>query len=85
MTDEANPSQSSSGTPRPAPSAGRILAVVVPVALVGLAAYWWSSTLESKARNELESNVVGKMFVAEATPQKSEIDFVDEDHSRRAV
>src|SRR6478735_5999497 len=80
MTDEAVSSQSSSGAPRPAPSAGRILSIVLPVALVGLAAYWWSSTLESKARNELESNVVGKMFVAEAMPSKDAIAFVDEDH-----
>src|SRR5262245_30301155 len=80
MSDEANPNQSSSGAPRPAPSAGRILAIVLPVAVVGLIAYWWSSTLESQARNELASSVVEKMFVTEATPSKSAIEFVDEDH-----
>src|SRR3954451_10001750 len=80
MTDQANPTQSSYSPPRPAPSAGRILAIVVPVALVGLIAYWWSSTLESKARNELASNVVGKMFISEAMPTKSALAFADEDH-----
>jgi phosphonate transport system substrate-binding protein len=80
MIDDANPSQSSSGAPRPAPSAGRILAIVLPVALVGLIAYWWSSTLESKARNELASNVVGKMFVSEPMPTKSALAFEDADH-----
>src|SRR5947207_8427129 len=80
MTDEVNPSQLTSGALRPAPSAGRILAIVVPVALVGLIAYWWSSTLESKARNELASNVVGKMFVSEPMPTKSAMAFADEDH-----
>src|SRR3954470_4801994 len=80
MTDQANPSESNYTPQRPAPSAGRILAIVVPVALVGLIAYWWSSTLESKARNELASNVVGKMFVSEAMPTKSAMTFPDEDN-----
>src|SRR4051812_24388781 len=80
MTNEANPSQSSSGAPRPAPSAGRILAIVVPVALAGLMAYWWSSTLESKARNELAANVVGRMFVSEPMPTKNEMAFPDADN-----
>src|SRR6186997_3333634 len=80
MTDEANPSQSSSSKPRPPFSAARILAIVLPVAVVGLAAYLWSSTLESKARNELASNVVGKMFVSEPMPTKTELAFADADH-----
>src|SRR5215203_2004393 len=79
MADEANPGQSSYTPQRPAPSAGRILAIVVPVALVGLIAYWWSSTLESKARNELAANVVGKMFISESIPTKSAMAFADED------
>src|SRR5215213_63897 len=80
MTDEANPGQSSYTPQRPAPSAGRILAIVVPVALVGLIAYWWSSNLESQARNELASNVVGRMFISEAMPTKSAMAFADENH-----
>jgi phosphonate transport system substrate-binding protein len=80
MTDEANSGQPSSGDSRPTHSAGRVLAIVLPVALVGLIAYWWSSTLESKARNELASNVVGKMFISEPMPAKSAMAFPDEDH-----
>src|SRR6187431_824997 len=80
MADDALSSESSHSEPRPAPSAGRILAIVLPVALVGLVAYWWSSTLESKARNELASNVVGKMFVSEPMPTKTELAFADADH-----
>src|SRR5689334_22340006 len=80
MTDQANSNQPGSSAQRPAPSPGRIFAIVLPVALVGLIAYWWSSTLESKARNELAENVVGKMFISEAMPTKSEMAFADEDH-----
>jgi phosphonate transport system substrate-binding protein len=80
MTDEVNSGRSSSSDPRPAPSVGRILAIVLPVAVLGLIAYWWSSTLESKAHNELASNVVAKMFVAEAMPSNSGMEFADADH-----
>src|SRR6266550_6465732 len=80
MTDEANSGQPSGGDSRPTHSVGRIFAIVLPVALVGLIAYWWSSTLESKARNELASNVVGKMFISEPMPTKEAMAFPDEDH-----
>jgi len=80
MTDEANSGQPSSGDSRPTHSIGRIFAIVLPVALVGLIAYWWSSTLESKARNELASNVVGKMFISEPMPTSSGMAFEDADH-----
>jgi phosphonate transport system substrate-binding protein len=53
-----------SSAPRPAPSAGRVLKIVLPIAVVLLAAYWWSSTLESKARSNMASTVVGKIFVS---------------------
>jgi phosphonate transport system substrate-binding protein len=80
MTDEATSSQPGSDSTRPAHSAARVFAIVLPVALVGLIAYWWSSTLESKARSELAANVVGRMFVAEPLPTKSGLEFPDEDH-----
>lgn len=62
------PVGSSSNAPPPQHSIARILAVVVPIALVGLAAYMWSRTLESKARQELESNVIARMFISEPVP-----------------
>jgi phosphonate transport system substrate-binding protein len=80
MTDQANPSESNRATPRPAPSVARILAVVLPVAIVGFGAYFWSKTLESKAHSELAANVVSKMFVAEPMPSKSGMEYPDEDH-----
>ena len=52
---EANPANSMSGKPQPAHSLGRVLAVVLPIAVVGLAAYWWSTKLESQARSDMAS------------------------------
>lgn len=77
-------SEVNSGAPNPkrppSPhSAGRVLAIVVPVALAGLAAYMWSRTLESKARQEMASNVVGKMFVSEPMPTDAAMSLPDED------
>src|SRR4029079_19621600 len=80
MTVQANPNQGNSGAPRPAPSVARILAIVLPVAIVGFGAYFWSKTLESKARSELAANVVSKMFVSEPMPSKSGMEYKDEDH-----
>ncbi len=77
---ESNPSQPSSGESRQAHSAGRVLAIVLPVALVGLGAYWWSKTLESKAHEEFAPNVVGLMFISEAMPTMGKMEFPDEDH-----
>ena len=77
MTNETKPGQSTGGGSRPEHSVGRIFAIVLPVAVVGVIAYWWTSTLESKARSELASNVVGKMFVSEPMPSKSSMQFAD--------
>jgi phosphonate transport system substrate-binding protein len=78
MTDETPGGPGYGGT-RPAYSPGRILAVVVPIALVGLATYWWSKSLESKARHEMASNVVGRMFMSEVLPTTGRMSFPDED------
>ena len=80
MTNETRPGQSTGGGSRPEHSVGRIFAIVLPVAVVGVIAYWWTSTLESKARSELASNVVGKMFVSEPMPSKSSMQFADADN-----
>ena len=56
------------GSTRPTSSPGRILAIVLPVALVGLAAYWWSSKLEARARNDMATGMIGRMFTAEPIP-----------------
>ncbi len=80
MNDEVKSGQSTYGAPRPEHSVARIIAIVLPVALAGLLAYWWTRTLELKARNELVPNVIGKMFVAEPLPTKGGLEFADEDH-----
>jgi phosphonate transport system substrate-binding protein len=80
MTDQANPSQANSGAPRTALSAARILAIVLPVAIVGFGAYFWSKSLESKAHSELAANVISKMFVSEPMPEKGGMEYPDEDH-----
>jgi len=54
--------------PRPSSSPGRILAIVLPVAVVGLIAYWWSQSLESKARGDIAPSIMGRMFTAEPMP-----------------
>ena len=60
-------------------SLARILKVVLPVAVLAAAAYWWSSTLEATARKEMASNVVARMFTAENVPVIAEMSFPDAD------
>src|SRR5262245_60823233 len=60
-------------------SLARILKVVLPVAVIGALAYWWSTTLEATARKEMETNVVSKMFTGENAPVVAEMSFVDAD------
>lgn len=66
--------------PRPEHSPGRILAVVIPVAIIGLAAYWWSQTLESQARSDSTANIIGRMFTAEPIPTSGSMAFADADN-----
>lgn len=60
-------------------SLARILKVVLPVAVLAAAAYWWSSTLEATARKEMASNVVTRMFTGENAPVIAEMSFPDAD------
>ncbi len=77
---EANPAESMSGGTQTAHSPGRVLAVVLPIAVVGLAAYWWSTKLESQARSDMASSVVGRMFTAEPMPTGGALAFADADN-----
>ena len=65
--------------PRSALSLSRVLVVVLPVALVGGGLYWWSTTLESKAREEMSANV----FCADSQRQRggdgAAMGFADKD------
>lgn len=64
---------------KPAPSPGRILAIVLPIALVLLAAYWWSMNLEAKARSDSAPIIVARMFTAEPMPSGAAMAFPDKD------
>ena len=77
---ETTSSDTASGKPRPEHSAGRVLRLVLPVAVVLLAAYWWSSRLESQARSDVASNMVARIFVAEAAPSGGQMAFPDADN-----
>jgi phosphonate transport system substrate-binding protein len=65
--------------PRPALSFSRVLAVVLPVALVGGGLYWWSMGLESKAREEMSSNVFARILSSNATAGGRAMDYPDHD------
>lgn len=69
----------SSVPPRQKHSLGRVLAVVLPVALIGLFAYWWSRGLESQARSDISATIIGRMFTAEPLPTSGKMAFADAD------
>lgn len=66
--------------PRQEHSPGRVLAVVLPVALIGLLAYWWSRGLESQARSDIATTIIGRMFTAEPVPTSGKMAFADADN-----
>ena len=70
---------SQSSEPRPHVSIARILTVVLPVAVVGIVVYLWSTTLESSARKELASNVFARMFSGEAATVGAKMEYPDKD------
>jgi phosphonate transport system substrate-binding protein len=65
--------------PRPSVSVARILSVVLPAAIVGVAAYVWSSQLETTAREESAPNMIARMFTAETAPSMAEMTYPDKD------
>jgi phosphonate transport system substrate-binding protein len=65
--------------PRPPVSIARILSVVLPAAVVGIAAYVWSSQLETTAREESAPNMIARMFSAEAAPFTGAMSYPDKD------
>lgn len=65
--------------PQSSLSLGRVMMVVLPVAVIGAVAYWWSTTLEATARKEMESDVVVRMFTGENAPVVGTMSFPDAD------
>lgn len=66
--------------PQPALSLGRVLKVVLPVAILAIAAYWWSSTWESAARSEMADNVFARILGANAATASSSMAYPDKDN-----
>ena len=62
---ESTSTSTTTNAPPPALSAGRVLKIVVPIALVLLAVYWWYSRGESQARSDLVSMAIGNIFASE--------------------
>jgi phosphonate transport system substrate-binding protein len=57
-----------------------VLLVVVPVAILGLGAYLWSSTLEPAARHELSENVFARILSANVATAATTMSFPDKDN-----
>jgi phosphonate transport system substrate-binding protein len=57
----------------------RILKVVLPVAVVGFAAYVWATRLEPTAREQLSANVFARMLSANAAASGTAMSYADKD------
>ena len=77
--NETTSASSTSDAPRTAHSPGRVLAIVLPIAAIGLAAYWWSKGLESQVRSDVAATMVGRIFVNEPIPTTA-MAFPDSDN-----
>jgi phosphonate transport system substrate-binding protein len=77
---DTNTGNAPAGAQRPAPSPGRILGIVLPIALVLVAAYWWSKGLESQARSDVASTMVARIFPTSAATAAGKMEFTDADN-----
>jgi phosphonate transport system substrate-binding protein len=57
----------------------RVLLVVLPVAILGVAAYLWSATLEPAARDEMSDNVFERILSANAATGRASMSYPDKD------
>jgi phosphonate transport system substrate-binding protein len=64
---------------RPSLSLTNVLVIVLPAAIVGLGAYWWSTRLESQARDELASSVFSRILSTNAAAADGAMAFADKD------
>jgi phosphonate transport system substrate-binding protein len=65
--------------PRPPISIARILALVVPVAIIGLLLYWQSSRAAVDAQAASAPNTIARMFTAEEVVPETEMEYADAD------
>ena len=64
---------------RPSLSLANVLVIVLPAAIVGLGAYWWSTRLESQAREELASSVFSRILTTNAAVADGAMTYADKD------
>ncbi|HEY3393719.1 MAG TPA: hypothetical protein VGK58_13495, partial [Lacipirellulaceae bacterium] len=64
---------------RPSLSLANVLVIVLPAAIVGLGAYWWSTRLESQAREELASSVFSRILSTNAAVADGAMTYADKD------
>jgi len=80
MSEPMSDSQVQYDPPRPRLSFSRVLTIVIPIALVGIAAYlWWSTSLNAKAREESAANSFNKILLANASAGGAAMKFEDND------
>jgi phosphonate transport system substrate-binding protein len=65
--------------PRHSLSLANVLTIVVPIAIVGLVAYWWSAGLETKAREEMASNVFSRILSTNVAVAGGPMSYPDAD------
>ncbi len=65
--------------PQPPLSVARVLSIVLPAAIVGIAAYGLASRSVTTARQESAPNILSRMFTAESVPAINEMSFPDVD------
>jgi phosphonate transport system substrate-binding protein len=65
--------------PRPPISIARILALVVPVAIIGLLLYWQSSKAAVDAQTASAPNTIARMFTAEEIVPEGDLAYPDAD------
>ncbi|MCC7475569.1 MAG: phosphate/phosphite/phosphonate ABC transporter substrate-binding protein [Pirellulales bacterium] len=75
-----NSGATTSGNCRPSHSPGRVLSVVLPVAIIGLVFYWWSKGLEERVRGDMAVTVLSRMFSAQPLPASGTMAFADADN-----
>jgi phosphonate transport system substrate-binding protein len=56
-----------------------VLVTVLPAAIIGVGAYWWSTGLETKAREELASNVFSRILSTNAAATGGSMEYADKD------
>ena len=79
MSEPMSDSSMQSEPPRRHVSPARVLAIVIPVAIIGIAALVWSRTLEPKAREESATNSFTKILTSNAGSGEGAMKFEDKD------